>query len=115
MRFRQNGYDNWHLQLSHSFHDLLAHLYIFYRFGSWLFSAAGRTQRAAAYCTADPNIWVSFTFGIFLVIGHLCCKTAQAVLRECRSESLLWRVATTATPELPFIRHPTVRLATLLW
>lgn len=28
MRFRQNGYDNWHLQLSHSFHDLLLHISI---------------------------------------------------------------------------------------
>ena len=30
MRFRQNGHDNWHLQLSQPFHDFLfAHLYIF--------------------------------------------------------------------------------------
>lgn len=30
-----------------------------------------------------------------------------------RVASPMWRVATTATPELPFIRHPTVGLATL--
>lgn len=31
-----------------------------------------------------------------------------------RVASPMWRVATTATPELPFIRHPKVRPATLL-
>lgn len=28
MRFRQNGYDNWHLQLSHSFHGSRLHIFI---------------------------------------------------------------------------------------